>query len=100
MSDPRDDADQEALPSSYEDARAELADIVRRLESGGQSLEDSLALWERGEALAVLCQKWLDGARALLDGDSAHGGADSETDGGADTDMADGPQAPDEPDRQ
>ena len=52
---------------SYEAARAELEDVVRRLEAGGLSLEDSLALWERGEALAKVCQDWLDGARARLD---------------------------------
>lgn len=51
---------------SYEQARAELEDIVRRLEAGGSTLEESLALWERGEALAVICQSWLDGARARL----------------------------------
>lgn len=58
---------EEPAPASYEDARIELSDIVRRLEAGNQSLEESLALWERGESLAVLCQKWLDGARARLD---------------------------------
>lgn len=52
---------------SYEDARAELVEVVRRLEAGGTSLEESLALWERGEALATICQGWLDGARARLD---------------------------------
>jgi exodeoxyribonuclease VII small subunit len=52
---------------SYEVARAELRDIVAKLESGGQSLEESLALWERGEQLADICQKWLDGASARLD---------------------------------
>ena len=52
---------------SYEDARTELRDIVARLESGGQSLEESLALRERGEQLADICQKWLDGASARLD---------------------------------
>jgi exodeoxyribonuclease VII small subunit len=52
---------------SYEDARAELAKVVERLESGGGSLEDALALWERGEHLADVCQRWLDGARARLD---------------------------------
>lgn len=52
---------------SYEAARGELEDVVRRLESGGLTLEDSLALWERGEALAATCQQWLDGARARLD---------------------------------
>ncbi len=52
---------------SYEAARIELAEIVRQLESGGQSLEDSLALWERGEALADVCQRWLDAASTRLD---------------------------------
>ena len=51
----------------YEAARAELADVVRRLESGGQTLEESLALWERGEQLADICQRWLQGATARLD---------------------------------
>jgi exodeoxyribonuclease VII small subunit len=51
----------------YEAARAELADVVRRLEAGGQPLEESLALWERGEELATICQRWLDGASAQLD---------------------------------
>lgn len=52
---------------SYEQARDELLDVVRRLEAGGTSLEESLALWERGEALADRCQRWLDGARERLD---------------------------------
>ena len=52
---------------SYEQARAELEDVVRRLESGGVALEESLALWERGEQLAGICQALLDGARARLD---------------------------------
>ena len=52
---------------SYEQARDELADIVRRLEAGGATLEESLGLWERGEALATICQEWLDGARARLE---------------------------------
>ncbi|MFC0528054.1 exodeoxyribonuclease VII small subunit [Phytohabitans kaempferiae] len=52
---------------SYEQARAELASVVERLETGGGSLEESLALWERGEQLADICQQWLDGARARLD---------------------------------
>jgi exodeoxyribonuclease VII small subunit len=52
---------------SYEEAREELVEVVRRLESGGTNLEDSLALWERGEKLAALCQQWLDGARKRLD---------------------------------
>lgn len=52
---------------SYEAAREELIDVVRRLEAGGTTLEESLALWERGEQLATLCQEWLDGARTRLD---------------------------------
>ena len=52
---------------SYEQARAELATVVERLEAGGTSLEESLALWERGEQLADVCQRWLDGARERLD---------------------------------
>ena len=52
---------------SYERARAELVETVSRLEAGGAGLEESLALWERGEALAARCQAWLDGARARLD---------------------------------
>ncbi len=52
---------------SYEAARAELREVVGKLESGGQSLEESLALWERGEHLADVCQKWLDEAGVKLD---------------------------------
>ena len=51
---------------SYEQARDELADIVESLESGSATLEESLALWERGEALAKICQEWLDGAKAKI----------------------------------
>jgi exodeoxyribonuclease VII small subunit len=51
----------------YEAARAELIEVVRALEAGGTTLEESLALWERGEQLATLCQEWLDGARKRLD---------------------------------
>ncbi|MBT2871377.1 exodeoxyribonuclease VII small subunit [Streptomyces cellulosae] len=51
----------------YEQARDELIEVVRRLEAGGTSLEESLALWERGEELAKVCRRWLDGARARLD---------------------------------
>lgn len=52
---------------SYEQARDELVEVVRRLEAGGTSLEDSLRLWERGEELATICQRLLDGARARFD---------------------------------
>jgi exodeoxyribonuclease VII small subunit len=51
---------------SYEQAREELADVVRRLEAGGLTLEESLSLWERGEQLAGVCQHWLDRARERL----------------------------------
>ena len=56
-------------PSSltYEQARTALEDVVRRLEAGGIPLEESLALWEQGEALAAVCQQRLDGARARLE---------------------------------
>ena len=52
---------------SYEAAREELVQVVRTLEQGGTTLEESLALWERGEQLATTCQAWLDGARTRLD---------------------------------
>jgi exodeoxyribonuclease VII small subunit len=55
------------LPETYEASRAELEDVVRRLETGGVTLEESLALWERGELLARQCQEWLDGARRRLE---------------------------------
>jgi exodeoxyribonuclease VII small subunit len=60
----------------YEQARDELIEVVRRLEAGGTTLEESLALWERGEELAKVCRHWLEGARARLD--AALAGADSE----------------------
>jgi len=70
-------------PQSYEAAREELVEIVRRLETGGTTLEESLALWERGEQLATICQEWLDGARARLDQALAADG-DDDNDGAAD----------------
>ncbi len=51
---------------SYEQAREQLAAVVKRLEGGGLTLEQSLELWERGERLAAVCGDWLDGARARL----------------------------------
>jgi len=65
--------EEDAAPSdefaqlTYEQARDALIDVVRRLESGGETLEESLALWERGEALARHCEQWLAGAQARLD---------------------------------
>ncbi|MBK0331158.1 exodeoxyribonuclease VII small subunit [Brachybacterium sp. MASK1Z-5] len=69
--DPASDAAQK-LPEdvaalSYEAARDQLVEVVRRLESGQGGLEESIALWERGEMLARRCQQWLDGARQKLD---------------------------------
>lgn len=52
---------------SYEQARDELIKVVTELEQGSSSLEDSLALWERGEALAGRCEEWLKGAKARLE---------------------------------
>ncbi|MGO2540773.1 exodeoxyribonuclease VII small subunit [Specibacter sp. AOP5-B1-6] len=52
---------------SYEQAREQLMNVVNQLEAGSSSLEDSLALWERGEALAKRCEEWLEGAKARLD---------------------------------
>lgn len=51
---------------TYEQARDELVQVVRKLESGGVPLADSMALWERGEALAKICQAHLDGAKATV----------------------------------
>ena len=51
----------------YEDARDELVEVVRALEQGGLGLDESLALWERGEALAVRCEEHLAGARARVE---------------------------------
>ena len=52
---------------SYEQARDELIRVVNELEQGSATLEQSLALWERGEALAARCEEWLLGAKARLE---------------------------------
>ncbi|WP_116949875.1 exodeoxyribonuclease VII small subunit [Jiangella endophytica] len=57
----------QAAEPTYEQARDELIQIVAKLEAGGTTLEESLALWQRGEELAALCERYLDGARAKLD---------------------------------
>jgi len=61
----------------YEQARDELAEVVRKLESGGLSLDDAVALWERGEALARRCEEQLAGARERVQKvlDAAEGAA-------------------------
>ena len=81
--------DRESL--SYEQARDELAGVVKRLEAGGLSLEQSLDLWERGEKLAAICSEWLDGARARLT--AAIAGGESTASGGGKPD----PSAQDAP---
>lgn len=63
---PSTDPNADVADLSYEQARDELVQVVARLEAGSESLEGSLALWERGEALASRCQQWLDGARERL----------------------------------
>ncbi|WP_147918157.1 exodeoxyribonuclease VII small subunit [Ruania zhangjianzhongii] len=68
---------------SYEQARDELVDVVGKLESGAASLEDSLALWERGEALADRCQSWLDAARDRLAAAKGDSVVTAEENGGA-----------------
>jgi exodeoxyribonuclease VII small subunit len=57
--------DDEAL--GYEEARDQLIAVVQQLESGSATLQEAVELWERGERLADICQRWLDGARARLD---------------------------------
>ena len=52
---------------SYEHARDELVAVVAKLEQGQVTLEESVSLWERGEALATRCEQWLDNARERLD---------------------------------
>lgn len=78
-------------PLSYEQARGELVEVVQRLEAGGSTLEESLALWERGEELARICREWLDGARARLDAvleeDAAADGVGVEESDEEDTDV-------------
>jgi exodeoxyribonuclease VII small subunit len=54
---------------SYEAARTELAETVAKLEAGGLTLEESLALWERGEQLSAICATWLEGAREKIEKD-------------------------------
>lgn len=66
---------------TYEQARDELVQVVTALEQGTATLEESLALWERGERLAARCQEWLDGARERLA--KAQAAAEPETEPGS-----------------
>jgi exodeoxyribonuclease VII small subunit len=70
---------------SYEQARDELVRVVSELEQGSATLEESLALWERGEALARRCEEWLLGAKERLDSAraAATGGATGRTASGS-----------------
>ncbi|HEY2277384.1 MAG TPA: exodeoxyribonuclease VII small subunit [Streptosporangiaceae bacterium] len=65
---------------SYEQARDELASVVKRLETGGLTLEQSLELWERGERLAAVCGRLLEGARARLSAATAERSGDGDDD--------------------
>ena len=67
---------------TFEEAREELAEIVAKLEAGGLTLEESLALWNRGEEVARVCTEWLDKAQAVLDA-AAEDGDDAEADADA-----------------
>jgi exodeoxyribonuclease VII small subunit len=73
-----DRGEREVASLSYEEAKDELVAIVATLESGSASLEESMRLWERGEALATHCTHWLDQAQAAVDGG---GGGAPDTDG-------------------
>lgn len=61
------DSNKEIANMSYEQARDELVKVVAELETGSVTLENSMRLWERGEALADRCEQWLSGARAQLE---------------------------------
>jgi exodeoxyribonuclease VII small subunit len=67
MAEKKASANADVAALSYEQAREQLVAVVGQLEAGGASLEESLALWERGEALAQRCEEWLAGAKARLD---------------------------------
>lgn len=78
---PQEQPNADVASLGYEEARDELVSVVARLEAGAASLEESLSLWERGEALAARCQEWLDGARERLSAvrDNAAAADDEET---------------------
>ncbi len=69
----------ETAPMSYEAARDELVTVVATLESGGLGLDESLALWERGEELARVCARFLEGARQRVDAALAKAGDAAES---------------------
>jgi exodeoxyribonuclease VII small subunit len=61
------DEQAEIATLGYERARDELVNVVKMLEQGGLDLDESLALWERGEALATRCEQHLAGARQRVE---------------------------------
>jgi exodeoxyribonuclease VII small subunit len=65
MTEKNPNADVESM--TYEQARDELTKALNQLEAGSVTLDQSMALWERGEVLAQKCEQWLAGARAKLD---------------------------------
>lgn len=66
---------------TFEQARDELVRVVAELEQGAPTLEQSLALWERGESLAERCEQWLLGAKRRLDEARSTPGGPATTDG-------------------
>ena len=80
---------------TFEQARDELAEIVAKLEAGGLTLEESQALWNRGEEVARVCTEWLEKAQAVLDAaaeDSEDADAVADTDADAETGAGDSTQ--------
>ena len=80
---------------TFEQAREELAEIVAKLEAGGLTLEESLALWNRGEEVARVCTEWLEKAQAVLDAaaeDSEDADAVADADADAETGAGDSTQ--------
>lgn len=64
-----DQGEREISALSYEEAKEELVAIVAALENGSAPLEESMRMWERGEALAAHCTQWLDQAQAAVEGE-------------------------------
>lgn len=73
-----DEQGREIAELTYEEAKEELTAIVATLESGSASLEESMRLWERGEALAAHCTQWLDQAQEAVDGSAPGSGEDGD----------------------
>ena len=80
--------DAQAHRLGYEQARDQLVELVKRLEAGGLTLEQSLDLWEQGERLAAVCEEWLEGARARLAAAVSGHAEDGDSPNDADDDSA------------